>query len=545
MLFNLASSLLAAASLFQAVKGEDLPAIEVIGNKFFYSNNGSQFFMKGIAYQQDTANVTDGEGYKDPLADVESCKRDIPYLAAVDTNVIRVYALNASQDHTECMTELAKNGIYVIADLSEPGLSVNRDSPTWTVELYNRYTHVVDEFQNYTNVLGFFAGNEVTNDNTNTDASAYVKAAIRDTKAYIKDQGYRDIPVGYSSNDDEPTRVAIADYFACGDDDVKADFYGINMYEWCGESTFQKSGYADRTEEFANLSVPIFFSEYGCNEVSPREFTEVAALYSDEMTEVWSGGIVYMYFEEANNYGLVSISNGDVKTLEDYAHYSSEIKKVSPSAATASDASESATLLSCPTQFSDWKASTELPPIPNEGLCECMQESLGCVVSDDVDSEDYGDLFGTVCGLVSCDGISGNGTTGEYGAFSPCSSKQQLSFVLNLYYKENGSSARACDFDGSASTKSASTASSCASALSEAGSEGVGSVTQSLSASGSRSSGSSGSSGSGSGSSSSSSASSSSSGSGSSSGASSFKNGQIFTSIMALLVVGSFTAILV
>ncbi|GMF06075.1 unnamed protein product [[Candida] boidinii] len=81
--------------------------------------------------------------------------------------------------------------------------------------------------------MGFFAGNEVITNSSNADAAAFVKAAVRDTKAYIRDNVDRYIPVGYSANDDAETRVPSADYFACGDDDVKADFYGINMYEWC------------------------------------------------------------------------------------------------------------------------------------------------------------------------------------------------------------------------------------------------------------------------------------------------------------------------
>jgi hypothetical protein len=59
----------------------------------------------------------------------------------------------------------------------------------------------------YSNTLGFFAGNEVSNEPNNTYASAFVKAAVRDTKAYIKSKNYRPIGVGYATNDDADIRV--------------------------------------------------------------------------------------------------------------------------------------------------------------------------------------------------------------------------------------------------------------------------------------------------------------------------------------------------
>lgn len=459
---------------------DDLPAIEIVGNKFFFSNNGSQFYMRGIAYQADTANATSGATINDPLADFDTCSRDIPYLQQLDTNVIRVYAVNTSLDHSKCMDALNDAGIYVIADLSSPKISVNRKSPSWDLEIFDRYKSVVDMFANYSNVLGFFAGNEVTNDASNTDASAFVKAAIRDTKAYIKEQKYREIPVGYSSNDDADTRVSIADYFACGDSDEKADFYGINMYEWCGNSTFQKSGYADRTKEFANLSIPLFFSEYGCNEVSPREFTEVQALYGSDMTDVWSGGIVYMYFQETNNYGLVSIdSDNKVHTLDDFNNYSKEIHSISPTSANTASYTPTATSLACPTTNQYWKAATDLPPTPELDLCLCMDAANSCVVADDVDEDDYQDLFSYICGKIDCDGITGNGTTGEYGSYSFCSPKEKLNFVLDLYYNSQGGSKSNCDFSGSASLQSATTQAGCASALKEIGSVGTNAATDS------------------------------------------------------------------
>lgn len=479
MLFK---SALTSLAMVLGAAAASLPEIEIIGNKFFYSNNGSQFLMRGVAYQADLVNATAGETFVDPLADSSVCKRDIPYLQELNTNVIRVYALNTSLDHTECMEALQDAGIYVIADLSEPDLSIDRLDPVWTVELLDRYTSVVDAFHNYTNILGFFAGNEVTNEVSNTDASAYVKAAVRDTKAYIKEQGYRTIPVGYSANDDTAIRVDLADYFACGDEEDRADFFGINMYEWCGTSTFKSSGYQEITEQYANLGIPAFFSEYGCNKVTPRKFTEVQAIYSDDMTDVWSGGIVYMYFQESNDYGLVSIDDsGDVLTLSDFNNLKTQLASITPSLATADSASTSASVTTCPTVGASWAANTVLPPTPDSSVCECMNKALTCVVDDSVDSDDYADLFNYICGAIDCSGISGNGTTGDYGAYSGCDSKQQLNFVLNLYYEENGLGSDACDFSGSASTQSATTASSCSAVLSSAGSSGLGTVSGAIS----------------------------------------------------------------
>ncbi|CAK7902673.1 pH-responsive protein 2 [[Candida] anglica] len=476
MLFkSLLSTAIAAAGFISSASAADLPAIEISGNKFFYSNNGTQFLIKGVAYQQNPTNLTADESFVDPLADGEACKRDVPLLAALDTNVIRVYALNTSQDHTTCMNLLQDAGIYVIADLSEPDLSINRDSPEWNLDLYDRYTSVVDLFHNYTNILGFFAGNEVTNDKTNTDASAFVKAAVRDTKAYIKAKGYRSIPVGYSANDDTDIRVDLVDYFACGSEEDRADFFGINMYEWCGSSSYTLSGYSTISKQYQNAGIPLFFSEYGCNKVTPRQFQEVGTIYGPDMLNIWSGGIVYMYFQEENDYGLVTVDGKSVSTLADYTNLKSQLAKISPSLAT-STASVSASVTSCPTGGSGWAASTNLPPTPDQEICDCMQSSLDCIVNSKISSDDYQDLFAYVCDQVSCEGITGNGTTGDYGSYSPCSNKARLDFVLNLYYNENGGGASNCDFSGSATLQQAATASSCNAILKSAGTSGLGTV---------------------------------------------------------------------
>ncbi|ETN37853.1 uncharacterized protein HMPREF1541_07476 [Cyphellophora europaea CBS 101466] len=485
------STALAAAALFaKSAVSADVPSIVIKGSKFFYENNGTQFFIKGVAYQQEySANQTNAASndtntdYVDPLSNPSSCQRDIPYLTQLGTNTIRVYAINPTEDHDECMNALADAGIYVIADLSAPGDSIIRDDPKWNDDLYARYTAVVDTMAKYTNTLGFFAGNEVSNNKTNTDASAFVKAAARDMKAYIKQKNYRTIGVGYATNDDADIREDLADYFDCGDRADAVDFWGYNIYSWCGDSSFQESGYDVRTKEFENWNIPVFFAEYGCNEVQPREFTEVGALYGSQMNDVWSGGIVYMYFQEANNYGLVSVDGDSVSTLDDFNNLATQIASIDPTGPNSADYNPTNTAAAaCPSVGDDWHAPSGLPPTPNQELCECMYNALTCVPNK-VSDDEIGDLFGIVCGLgdTVCAGINTTSTDGKYGAYGMCNPQQQLGWALNVYYNQQGAQgngASACDFSGSATTqKPTKPTGQCENLISQAGQNGQGTVT--------------------------------------------------------------------
>ncbi|RFU24207.1 hypothetical protein B7463_g12131, partial [Scytalidium lignicola] len=459
----------------------DLPPIIIKGSHFFFEN-GTQFFIRGVAYQQDVSqhDTSSISTFVDPLADVAGCQRDVPILKELGTNAIRVYAINASLDHSACMRMLQDAGIYLIQDLSNPSSSINRDSPEWTTDLFNSYASVIDAMASYSNVLGFFAGNEVTNQVNNTNASAFVKAAVRDMKAYIKARGYRPIGVGYATNDDALIRTELAHYFNCGDYASAVDFWGYNIYSWCGYSSYTTSGYDKRTEEFANYSIPVFFAEYGCNTAMPRPFTEVQAIYGVNMTGVWSGGIVYMYFQEANNYGLVSVAGGVASKLPDFTALSKQLALATSTSTplvdyTITDTSPQA----CPTVNQDWAAASTLPPTANIDLCKCMISSLSCVSAPDLSGDDIATLFGTVCGLDSnaCAGIATNASSGSYGAYSMCQPSQKLSFAFDQYYKARGKAASACDFNRNARIKSPSVPCGCSSILNEAGPKGTGTVT--------------------------------------------------------------------
>ncbi|KAL4806406.1 Glucanosyltransferase-domain-containing protein [Aspergillus unguis] len=482
MKFSLA--LAGAGLIASSALAADLPVITTKGNKFFYSNNGTEFFIRGVAYQQEystNGTTSSNSDYTDPLADDSNCERDIPYLKELRTNVIRTYAVDPTKSHDRCMGLLADAGIYLITDLSSPSESINRADAAWNVDLYNRYTGVVDAFANYTNVIGFFAGNEVANSKNNTNSIAFVKAAVRDMKAYIKKNHRESLTVGYATDDDADLRADLKDYLVCGDEDSRIDMFGYNIYEWCGDSSYASSGYKARTEEFKDYPVPAFFSEYGCNTPSPRKFTDVPVLFGDKMNDVWSGGIVYMYFQEDNDYGLVTVDGDDVKTRDDFSYLSSEMQKATATGVNSKSYSASNTAIpTCPSVGSDWEASSKLPPSPNAELCSCMESTLTCKVKDSVKAKEYADVFDYICGLKDgkyCAGQQANGTTGTYGAYSVCSTKQQLSFVMSQYYNAVGDS-DGCDFDGKGETVDAKDASSsCSKLLDEAGEDGTGNVT--------------------------------------------------------------------
>ncbi|KAI8376025.1 Glucanosyltransferase-domain-containing protein [Radiomyces spectabilis] len=429
--------------------------ITIKGHKMFDANTKEQFFIKGVAYQPRNEG-TGKNAVVDPLADAAACQRDAPLMKQLGLNVVRVYEVDPRKNHDACMKAFADAGLYLLLDIATPKFSINRKLPEYDVRLFSAYRATIDAFAGYPNTLAFIAGNEVTNDKTNTEASAFVKAVIRDTKQYIRHTKKRYIPVGYASNDDEFIRDAIKDYFNCGNEDEQTDFFGVNLYEWCGSSSFEKSGYADRTRDFSSYSKPVFLTEYGCNLVTPRPFTEVEALYSSQMTDVWSGGVVYEWTQENNRYGLVKIDTNTqhAEVLEDYNNLKSALTKASPKGVQMDAFNEQRQASSCPSKTDNWKAPLELPPTPSEKACQCMRDNLGCVTSDKALNTDsstngtnaIGKQMDALCGTIPCKDISSDMEKGAYGIYSFCAPQDKLSWLYHLYI-HNDKNAK-CDFDG-------------------------------------------------------------------------------------------------
>ncbi|RHZ51371.1 1 3-beta-glucanosyltransferase gel2 [Aspergillus turcosus] len=318
--------------------------IEVKGKDFVNTETGARFQVLGVDYQPGGSSGFTKD--KDPLSDPDACLRDAALMQRLGVNTIRVYNLSPSLNHDECASIFNAAGIYMILDVNSPlyGGYLDRTDPesTYNDVYFEQVFGVVEAFKNFPNMLAFFAGNEVINEQSVKNVPAYVRAVQRDMKDYIAKNLNRPIPVGYSAADIRPILMDTLNYFICEDDqNSHSDFFGLNSYSWCGNSSYTKSGFDVLTEDFASASVPVFFSEFGCNEVQPRYWTEVEAIYSAEMTQSFSGGLVYEWTQETNDYGLVQLNdNGTATLLVDYNNLMAQYSKLDMARIQASNATQ-------------------------------------------------------------------------------------------------------------------------------------------------------------------------------------------------------------
>jgi hypothetical protein len=359
----------------------------------------------------------------DPIADVAGCTRDVAYFKDLGINTIRVYTVDNSANHDACMKLLADAGIYLALDVNTPVYSLNRLNEASIQRSYNEvYLQsvfaTVDAFAKYDNTLLFYSANEVINDDKTTFAAPYVKAVNRDIRGYIKARGYRSIPVGYSAADVEANRYQTAEYMNCGTDDVRSDFFAFNDYSWCDPSSYTTSGWDKKVALFSNYSLPIFLSEFGCN-TNTRDFGEVVALYSTQMTPVYSGGLVYEYSQEESKYGIVQISGNSVTKFADYDALKKQYAANALPTGDGGAQSSAGAASPCPAfSSSTWLVNTtQLPALPAKAVSYFSNGAgTGPGLSNKAGSQNAGTPstgFSANSGVPAGSGSSGNGTSGS------------------------------------------------------------------------------------------------------------------------------------
>ncbi|KIK97879.1 carbohydrate-binding module family 43 protein [Paxillus rubicundulus Ve08.2h10] len=412
--------------------------------RYLYTADGTRFYIKGVAYQEQGQVVADPNNpflepstYVDPLANGTACQRDLPYLQQLGVNTVRAYSVDSTQNHDACMQLFSGAGIYTVIDLSLPvNGSIDRTAPSWTTALLDQYIATINVFSKYDNVLAYNVGNEVVTAPNGTAAATFVKAAARDVKAYLNSIKSSAL-VGYASIDGDSSWIyPLAEYLSCDISGTNSgasaiDLYGLNNYEWCGDSTFEAS-YAATETLFSSYNVAAYFSEFGCITSTPRVWTEVAALLSSDMSPVWSGGIAFSYFPAESvqgQFGMVTISpDGSTVTVsQDFTNLETQYTQAAPPNSPSQSEAGSPSYPACPQQSSDMLASTTLPFTPNFAACTCLENNLSCQFTPTTSnySAIVGSLLDYGCSLLgqsggTCAPISANGTTGVYGAVSAC-----------------------------------------------------------------------------------------------------------------------------
>ena len=166
---------------------------------------------------------------KDPISNIDGCRRDIEKFKELGINTLRVYTIDNQENHDECMELLSEAGIYVALDVNSPKYAIDRANPgpSYNDKYLRNVFATVEVFAKYDNTLLFFAANEVLDTNERTSAAPYVKAVIRDTKRYMRERDLRIIPVGYSAADVDDHRLETSQYMNCGSDGSRADFFAL------------------------------------------------------------------------------------------------------------------------------------------------------------------------------------------------------------------------------------------------------------------------------------------------------------------------------
>ncbi|EXJ83244.1 1,3-beta-glucanosyltransferase gel1 [Capronia coronata CBS 617.96] len=409
-LATLALGAAGAASAAVVKRASGVTPVSVKGNAFFAGDD--RFYIRGVDYQPGGSSDV-----ADPIADEDGCKRDIVEFTKLGINAVRVYTVDNTANHDACMNALADAGIYLVLDVNTPKYSLNRadPNPSYNAVYLQSIFATIDAFHGYDNTLAFFSGNEVVNDPESSAAAPYVKAVTRDIRSYIRNRGYRQIPVGYSAADVSENRLEMAEYMNCGSDDERSDFFAFNDYSWCDPSSFQQSGWDQKVKNFTGYGLPIFLSEYGCNHAT-RDFDEVLSLYSTDMSPVYSGGLVYEYSQEPSKYGLVEINGDSVSELTDFTTLQSQFAKATdPQGDGGYNSTGGAS--GCPAYSSpNWLVMNDtLPAIP-DGAKKYMTQGAG--TGPGLDGAGSQNAGGASTGTAT----AGSGTASQTGSSSSSSS---------------------------------------------------------------------------------------------------------------------------
>lgn len=151
------------------------------------------------------------------------------------------------------------------------------------------------------------------------------------------------------------------------------------------------------------------------------------------MSDIWSGGLAFSYFQSLQaGFGLVNISSdgSTVTPLADFQTLQQQYSQVTFVSSPSQSAAGTTQFPACAAPDDvNFFGSDTLPPTPNQQACNCaVDNAFSCVFTPVTPNTTaiIGTLLDYTCGqlgqlgLNSCNALSANGTTGQYGELSSC-----------------------------------------------------------------------------------------------------------------------------
>jgi 1,3-beta-glucanosyltransferase GAS1 len=228
----------------------------------------------------------------DVLGDGPTCDRDIPLLARLGINTIVTPRLDPDADHSACMEKLQAAGIYVLFGLTST-TPAEATMNSWNYIQQNNFTRLLDNLRHFENVMGFFFP---PSDSSKPQSLPFVRAAAREMKSYIKNKGYRSIPIGYMGTDHGSKATSV--FLNCGEQISAIDFYGIIPHPSCSDVSSAQPFLEHLASQYSSYSVPTFLFKFICPASDPQEhYRDLQYLYGNNVSRVFSGGVAAFFLE--------------------------------------------------------------------------------------------------------------------------------------------------------------------------------------------------------------------------------------------------------